>query len=295
MKKKNKSRIRRSRGERAFQIFAYLLVVFLVFICLYPFWHVLMASFSTASKVYSHVGLLLRPLGFTLDAYKVVFEQELLLSGYANTLFYLAVGIPLNVTLTALGAYFFSRKNVRFQSILFKYCLITMYISGGMIAFYLNLKDLGLLGTRWAMILCGCVNCYNIIILRTAFASIPDSLCDAAKMDGAGHVTILFRVVLPLSKASLTVIALYYGLTIWNSWFWHQIVNRDQSKWPLQAVLRKLLIESSAFAAEGGAEPAFLETARYAVIIVSMLPIIMIYPKIQKYFQKGAMIGAVKG
>lgn len=282
-------------GVRVFQIFAHILVAFLALICLYPFWYVLMASFSEAHLLYKHVGLLFAPLNFTLDAYKVVFEQELLLSGYANTLFYLMVNIPLDVTMTALGAYFFSRKDVYFKNFLFKYCLLTMYISGGMIAFYLNLKNLGLIGTRWGIILSFCVSCYNMIILRTAFASVPESLCDAARIDGAGHITTLFKVVLPLAKASIAVIALYYGVAIWNGWFWHQLVNRDQSRWPLQAVLRKLLIEDSSMAADGGAEAAFLETARYAVIVVSVVPVIMIYPWIQKHFTKGALIGAVKG
>jgi len=295
MKKKNTSKIKRSIGVQAFQIFAYLLVAFLALICLYPFWFVLMASFSTASEVYKHVGLLLKPLAFTLEAYEVVLEQELLLSGYANTLFYLCVNIPLNVTMTALGAYFFSRKNVYFQNILFKYCLLTMYISGGMIAFYLNLRDLGLLGSRWGVILSSCLSCYNMIILRTAFASIPDSLCDAARIDGAGHIATLFKVVMPLAKASIAVIALYYGVGIWNSWFWNQIITRDAKMWPLQAVLRKLLIEDADLAVDGGAELAFLETARYAVIVVSVVPVVMVYPWIQKYFHKGALIGAVKG
>ena len=294
MKKKNSSKIRRSLGERAFQVFAHILIVFLALICLYPFWYVLMASFSNASDLFRHTGLLFKPLKFTLDAYKVVLEEKLLFSGYANTFFYLGVGIPLSVFMTSLGAYFFSRKDLYFKNILFKYCLITMYISGGMIAFYLNLKDLGLLGTRLGPILCSCVSVYNMIILRTAFASIPDSLCDAAKIDGAGHISILLKVVLPLAKASIAVIGLYYGLSIWNSWFWHQMINRDQTRWPLQAVLRKLLIEDTSIAADQ-AEPAFLETARYAVIIVSTIPIIIIYPWLQKYFQKGALVGAVKG
>lgn len=295
MKKKNTSKIKRSKGERAFQVFAYLLVAFLALICLYPFWFVLMASFSKASEVYKHVGILLKPLSFTLEAYEVVFEQELLLSGYANTLFYLGVGIPLDVIMTALGAYFFSRKNVYFQSILFKYCLLTMYISGGMIPFYLNLKDLGLLGSHLGILLPFCLSCYNMIILRTAFASIPDSLCDAARIDGASHIATLFKVVLPLAKASIAVIALYYGVAIWNTWFWPQLVNHDSLMWPLQSVLRKLLIEDSSIAADGGAEAAFLETARYAVIVVSVVPVVMVYPWIQKYFHKGALIGAVKG
>lgn len=293
MKKKTSNKIKKSKGERAFQVFAYIFIAFLALICLYPFWYVVCASFSDAAQLFVNNGLLFKPLGFALDAYKTVLNEELLLTGYLNTFLLLGVGIPLNVTLTALGAYFFSRKNVLFQKPLFMYCLVTMYISGGMIPQYLNFQDLGMVGNRWGVILGFAMSCYNMIILRTAFSSVPDSLCDAAKIDGAGHLSTMFKVVLPLSKASIAVIAMYYGVGIWNGWFWSVMLTGSQQKWPLQAVLRTFLIESSVDG--GGGQLGYVETVRYAVIVVSVLPVLFIYPTLQKYFTKGVLVGAVKG
>ena len=293
MKTKTRSKIKRSKAQTAFQIFAYILVTFLALICLYPFWYVLMASFSDSLTLNRHVGLLFRPLGFTLAAYKEVFKQELLLSGYLNTFFYLGTKLPLQLIITSMGAYFFTRPNVYFKNFLFKYCLLTMYISGGMIATYLNLQDLNLLDTRLSMILMGALSCYNMIILRSSFSAIPESLSDAARIDGAGHFRTFWKVYLPLGKASIMVIALYYGVAIWDAWFWHQIVN-DKTKWPLQAVLRVLLMQDSSMS-DSSMGAAFLETARYAVIVISILPVVLIYPWIQKHFTKVTLAGAVKG
>ena len=293
MNKKNKTKIKRSRAHTAFLVFAYILITFLALICLYPFWYVVCASFSDALTLNAHQGLLFAPLKPTLAAYKAVLEQELLLSGYMNTLFYLATKLPLSVIVTAMGAYFFTRPNVYFRNFLFKYCLITMYISGGMIAFYLNFRDLGMLNTRWGMIVNGLVSCYNMIILRSSFMSIPESLSDAARIDGAGHLRTFWSVYLPLGKASIAVIALYYGVAIWDAWFWHQIIN-SKDKWPLQAVLRVLLLQDSSMS-DPSQSATFLETARYAVIVVSIIPIILVYPWIQKHFTKVTLAGAVKG
>lgn len=291
-KKKTGNKIKKSLGERVFQVFAHVLVAFLALICLYPFWYVVCGSFSDANQLFLNSGLLYKPLGFNLEGYKLVLKEELLFSGFANTLLLLVVGIPLNTTMTALGGYFFSRKNILFKDILFKYCLLTMYISGGMIPFYLNMKDLGMVGNRWGVILGFCMSCYYMIIMRTAFASVPDSLCDAAKIDGAGHMTTLFKVVLPLSKASIAVIAMYYFVGIWNGWFWSTMLTRDSKMWPLQAVLRKYLIEDSS-TDQGGL--GYGEVVRYAIVVISVLPILLIYPTLQKYFTKGVLVGAVKG
>jgi len=286
-------KIKVSLGQRIFTVFNYIFISLLVLLCFYPFWHVLTASFSDANLLFKHTGLLLKPLGFTLEAYKVVLEQELLISGYINIFFLLIVGIPLDLVITALGAYFFSRNDVYFKKPLFTFCLLTMYISGGMIPFYLNMRDLHLTNTLWGIVLAFCLSAYNMIILRTAFASVPESLCDAARIDGAGHITTLFRVVLPLSKASVAVIALYYGMSIWNGWFWSSTLISDQKKWPLQAVLRKLLIEDTSVA--GGGNMMNVETVRYAIIIVSIIPVLLVYPLLQKHFTKGVLVGAVKG
>jgi len=292
MDKKNSTGIKKSLGERIFQVFAHVLVAVLALTCLYPFWYVLCASFSDANKLFLNTGLLFKPLGFCVDAYKMLLKEELLFSGYFNTFLLLATGVPLGVVMTALGAYFFSRKDVLYQNILFKFCLLTMYISGGMIPTYLNFNKLGMVGNYWGVIIGFCMTCYYMIILRTAFASVPESLCDAARIDGAGHMSTLFKVVLPLSKASIAVIAMYYGISIWNSWFWPTLLTRDTAMWPLQAVLRKYLIEDSSV--DIGAL-GYGEVVRYAIVIISIIPILLVYPTLQKYFTKGVLVGAVKG
>ena len=291
-KKKVNNKIKKSLGERAFQVFAHVFVAVLALSCLYPFWYVVCGSLSNANQLFLNSGLLLKPLGFNTEAYKEILSDKLMWTGFGNTLLLLGVGIPLNTTMTALGGYFFSRKNILFKDILFKYCLLTMYISGGMIPFYLNMKELGMTGNRWGVVLGFCMSCYYMIIMRTAFASVPDSLCDAAKIDGAGHMKTLFSVVLPLSKASLAVIAMYYFVGIWNGWFWSTILTRDSSYWPLTAVLRKYLIEDSSNDAGGLGNG---EVFRYAVVVVSVVPILLIYPTLQKFFTKGVLVGAVKG
>lgn len=195
------------------------------------------------------------------------------------------------MVMTCLGAYFFSRKNVYFKKPLFLMILLTMYVQGGTIPFYLTLKDLHLTGTLWGVIIPAALSTYNMIVLRTAFESIPDSLSEAARIDGAGHLTILFKIVLPLSKASFAVIAMYYGMNIWNSWFWASTILQKESQLPLQSVLRNLLIVDEASAELG---VTVKETVKYATIIVSNIPVLFIYPFMQKYFTKGVMIGGVK-
>jgi len=284
-------KIKESIGVKIFKVFNYVLLSALALVCLYPFWHVLMASFSDSALLAKNIGLLLKPAGFSLEAYDIVLKENLLYTGFLNTMILLVVGIPLNMVMTCLGAYFFSRKNVYFKKPLFLMILLTMYVQGGTIPFYLTLKDLHLTGTLWGVIIPAALSTYNMIVLRTAFESIPDSLSEAARIDGAGHLTILFKIVLPLSKASFAVIAMYYGMNIWNSWFWASTILQKESQLPLQSVLRNLLIVDEASAELG---VTVKETVKYATIIVSNIPVLFIYPFMQKYFTKGVMIGGVK-
>lgn len=276
---------------KIFKIFRYVLISFLALICLYPFWYVVMASLSDGIKLMGHTGLLLVPTGFSWDAYKLVLEEKALYTGFYNTFILLIVGVPVNVIMTALGAYVMSRKNVFFKRPLTLFCMFTMYFSGGTIPFYLTLKDLNLLGNRFAVVIAFAISTYNMIILRTAFEGIPDSLVDAARIDGAGHLRTLFKVVLPLSKATLAVIAMYYGMSTWNAWFWSSTILRDESKLPLQAVLRNMIIEDTA---GGDTEILTLVTVKYSTIVVSLIPVLFVYPFMQKYFTKGVLIGGVK-
>jgi len=285
-------KIKESFGVKAFRAFDYAFISFLVLICLYPFWHVLMASLSDPYLFLGHAGVLLKPVGFSLEAYKTVLSDVRVYTGFGNTLLYLVMGIPLSLVLTISGAYFMSRKGMFFKTPIILYCLFTMYISGGLIPTYLNLKDLGMTGHRWSVIIPFCLTTYNMIIMRTAFDSVPESLSDAARIDGAGHMTIMFRVMLPVCKATVAVISMYYGMNIWNRWFWEDRLLDSQTKWPLQVVLRSFILEENS---NGQVDVFEVATVKYAIIIVALVPVLIVYPMLQKFFTKGVMLGSVKG
>lgn len=278
--------------------------------------YVIFASFSDPSRFLANSGALIAPLGFTTAAYERAFVHPQLVSGFLNTLFIVVVGTTLSVIVTALGAYFLSRKNVLWKKPISFLIVFTMFFSGGLIPLYFVVRDFGLylptiqstgivfkkftiFNSLWALILPTLVSTYNLIVLRSGFESIPDSLEESARIDGAGHMTILFKIVLPLAKASIAVIVLYYGVSIWNGWFNASIFIQDSSKYPLQLVLRQILLindtSSMTSGVDSGDQLAISETIKYAVIVLAMLPIICVYPFLQKYFVKGVMVGAVKG
>lgn len=292
-------KVKRSKGERIFSVFNYIFLAIIMVICIYPVWYVAMASFSDSNMLTQHFGLLLKPVGFSTDAYKKVFQNPMILRGYGNTLFILVAGVFLDLVMTSLGAYFLSRKRVMFKQPIMMLIIFTMFFSGGMIPFYLNLKDLHLTNSIWGLIVPFMINTYNLVILRTSFESIPDSLIEAAQIDGAGHFKILLQIVLPLSKAILAVMVLYYGVSIWNSWFWASAIIRTREMYPLQVILREILMQNDVSSMNAGSSAIDAEaigmTIKYATIMVATVPILCIYPMLQKHFTKGAMIGAVKG
>ena len=289
----------KTTGRRVFEIFNTLFMVFMIFVCLYPMIYVFFASLSNSDMLMAHRGILLKPLGANLDSYRAVMKNKLIFSGYRNTLFILVVGVAINLLMTSLGAYFLSRKNVMLKGVIMGMITFTMFFSGGLIPMYLTVKNLHLLNTLWSLILPGAISTYNMIILRTSFAAIPDTLEEAAQIDGAGHIRILFQIVLPLSKSIIAVMILYYGVGYWNGWFNASIYLDERHLFPLQLVLREILLANDTSALTQGAgladEISIDETVKYAVIIVSTLPILCIYPFMQKYFDKGVMIGALKG
>lgn len=291
-------KIKRSKGEKIFSVFNYIFLSFIMLICFYPVWYVLMASFSDSNLLMQHSGLLFRSLGFNVDAYVKVFQNPMILRGYANTLFILVVGVVFDIIMTSLGAYFLSRKNIMFKKPIILLIMFTMFFSGGMIPFYLNLRDLHLTRTLWGLIIPFMISTYNMIILRTSFESLPDSLIEAAQIDGASHYRILARIVLPLSKAIIAVMVLYYGVGIWNAWFWASAIIRDREQYPLQVILREILLQNDVGSMSTGVSVADQEavgmTIKYATIVVATVPILCIYPFLQRYFTKGVMIGAVK-
>ena len=296
-------RIRRTASEFVFDCFNHVFMVFWAVIALYPLLYVLFASLSDAGRLARHRGLILYPFGIHFDAYRRAFQNPLIVSGYKNTIIVVVLGTLLNLLMTALGAYFLSRKNVLWKTPVMVMLVITMYFGGGLIPGFLVVRALGMVGSLAALIIPSAVSAFNIIVMRTAFQSIPDSLEDAAVIDGAGHISILFRVILPISKAILAVMALWYGVDRWNAWYSAAIYLSKKEMWPIQLVLRDVLIQNThgksldqMVADVNTAESAQIaETIKYALIIIATVPILCIYPFFQKHFVKGVMIGSLKG
>ena len=278
------------------------ITLLLVAMVLYPLILVVSSSVSDPIAVASGEVLLL-PKGFTLDGYKRVFQDDGILIGYANTFFYAIVGTLINLCVTIPAGYVMSKTEVPGVKVIMMLFLFTMYFSGGMIPSFLLVRSLGLYNTRWVLLILGAFSVYNCIICRSFFAGIPKELEEAAFIDGSSYFKTFVTIVLQLSKALLGVMVLYFAVGHWNSYFNAMIYTYDQKIQPLQLVLRRILVleQSSAEMVSGGgdelaAERQYLAALiKYAVIIVSSLPLMIIYPFLQKYFAKGTMIGAVKG
>lgn len=293
-----KGRIRKGPADITFDVVNVLIMVALMIATLYPFLYVLFASVSDPAPLLQHRGILLWPLGFSLKAYKLVFDNSQIMIGYANTIFYVVVGTALNVALTALGAYALSRRKVMWKKPIMLGIVFTMFFSGGLVPRYLLIHDLGLLNTRWALIFPTAISVFNLIIMRTAFQGIPESLEESARIDGANDFTILLRIVLPLSLPVMAVITLFYAVYHWNSYFDAMIFLHDHNLFPLQLILREILITNDTTNAMTGIVSGdryrIGEAVKYAVIIVATVPILFLYPFLQRYFVKGVMIGSLK-
>ena len=285
--------------SRLFDVINYLFLGILTILFLYPMWHVLMGSLSVPFELYTHSGLIFWPLGnFSLAGYKHVFSNVNLVVGYQNTIFYVVVGTLCNVLITILGAYVLSRRELALKKLYSLMVVFTMYFGGGLIPTFLVVKGLGLLDSRWALILPGLVGTWNMIVMRTSFKAIPPSLEESARIDGANDFTILFRIIAPVAKATIAVMILFYAVGHWNSWFNAAIYLTDRGKYPLQLFLREILLISTANNEFGDlemGEALFLEKSiRYGMIIISTIPILCIYPFVQRYFMKGVMMGSIK-
>ena len=299
MRRGDKKNCRMTTGQRVFDVFNMIFLILLCVVMFYPMWHVVVASFSKAGDLLQHNGVLLKPIGFTFDAYKSMLKHPLIMSGYMNSIFLLVSSVAVSMVLTTICAYVLSRKGVMWNKFFNKMIVVTMFVSGGMIAAYLLVaRTLGLRDTYWALVLPHAISVHNMIIMRTAFQGIPDSLVEAAEIDGASHWQIMWKVIIPLSKATLAVITLYYSVAVWNSWFNASIYLASREKYPLQLVLREILIANNTDAMAGNAgqdQASIAETIKYATIVAATIPILCIYPFLQKHFTKGVMIGAVKG
>lgn len=291
--------VKRSLQEKTFNLVNGLLMWFMIIITLYPVVYVLFGSLSDSNALLRHSGLLLGPLKPNIKAYLLVFKNPMILRSYANTLFIVIVGTCLNLAMTSIGAFFLSRKNVLWKNAVMFSIIFTMFFSGGMIPFYLTVKSVGLMGSLWAVVVPFAINTFNLILMRTSFAAIPDSLEESARIDGANDIVVLLRIILPMSMPVIAVMTLYYGVERWNGWFYSMVFLQNRSLYPLSLILREILILSDLDSMTAGMstldQASIGEAVKYATIVVATLPILFVYPFLQRFFVKGVMIGALKG
>ena len=286
----------RDPGRRLLTFLNYFLITLVALLCLYPIIHVLAASFSDPLRLIRHRGLLFWPDGYSLKGYETVLHNPSILTGYANTLFYVVAGTAINMFLTLLGAYALSRSGWPFRKLFVFLFVFTMYFSVGIVPTFMLVKGLGMLNTRWAIILPTAVNTWNLIVMRTSFAGVPNELQESAYIDGASDLRILFQIYVPVCKATMAVMVLFYTVEHWNAWFTSMIYQTDANLYPLQMFVRDILLYDGAGGTTEDANAIYLkELTKYAVIIVTIVPILCVYPFVQKSFVKGVMLGSVKG
>lgn len=267
-------------------------------IIIIPFWNVLVVSFAT-QKEYADHPLMLFPKNPTLESYRYLFRDNKIWQGYVNTFKLLLMGLPLSVFLTTTMAYGLSRKSFPGKKLFIYLVVFTMIFNGGIVPMYLVMKQLELTGTLWAVTFSTCFSVFNMILMMNYFQTIPDSLMESARLDGGGDWTILWKIVLPLSKPIIATITLFYGVSIWNEWYDAMIFLRKANMLPLQNVLRSIIQETEistsatgSMAAMGG--PRFDDGIKMAAVFLTMIPIMCFYPLLQKHFTKGLLVGAVK-
>lgn len=292
--------LQRTRGQKIFAVFNTIGMILLSIIFILPIWHVAMGSISDPLKVSANTGLILKPLGApTLGGYKLVLQNNLIFNSYGNTLIYVICATSFGLILNILAAYVMSRRNLMFKGIIVFLVTFTMIFNGGLIPTYMIVRNLGMLDTRWALIIPASVTAYNIILMRTSFAEIPEEMLEAARIDGAGNFRILWQIIVPVSKSIIAVIVLFYAIQHWNSWFNASIYLTKRELYPLQLTLREIVLLASenniVAEADGQDVEIYRPLIKYATIMVSVIPMMVIYPFVQKYFVTGVMIGSVKG
>ena len=300
-----RSRIKRCREDVIYDAVIFVILTVVLVIVAYPLWWVIISSISDPAAV-SAGRVLWKPVGFTLKGYGEVFENRQVMRGFVNSVLYTVCGVAVNLTVTLPTAYALSRDKFSGKTIITLFYIVTMFFGGGMIPTYLVVKNMGMLDSMWALILPGCLSVYNMIVARTFFKmNISQELYEAAEIDGCTQGRFFFSIALPLSSAIVAILVLYYGVGHWNSYFSALLYISDQDKYPLQLVLRNILITNqsalaqTATTAEARAalreKQELINVMKYSLIIISSLPVLAIYPFVQKHFVKGVMIGSVKG
>lgn len=287
----------RSVSAKVFEAVVHIVMICVVLLTLLPVIHVISISFSSAAAI-SRGDVGLWPVEFSVSAYTAIFKSGNVPRSFLNSVYYTALGTAINMLLTTMMAYPLSRTYLTFRKFYNVLVLITMFFSGGLIPTFLTVKNLGLYNTVWAIALPGAISTWNLIIMRTFFMGLPAELEESAQLDGANDFTIFARIILPLSKASIATIALFYGVGHWNNWFSGMIYFKNSKSYPLQTILRSIVINSEVsdeITVDEVINSISAEGIKYSTLVVSMVPMMVVYPFIQKYFVKGVMIGSLKG
>jgi len=295
----------RSTSDKVFDAVLFIVLSLIFIVILYPLYFILISSVSDPIAV-SQGKVLFVPIGFTLDGYTAVFRVNSVINGYLNSLIYTVTGVSINLLCTVPTGYALSRKDFFARKPITLFYLLTMFISGGLYPTYMVVRDTGLLNSLWALVIPGAIWVYNLIVCRTFFiTNIPDELRDAARIDGCGNTRFFAGIVLPLSSAIIAIMVLYYGVGHWNSYFSALIYINDRDKWPLQMELRTILLQNAMNASravmnerelqEKARLQAIADLMKYSLIIVACVPMMILYPFVQKHFVRGVMIGSVKG
>ncbi len=300
----NNRAIKQTGSDRLYDIVIFILTSLVLLIIIYPLWFVIIASLSNSSEVISG-NVILLPKGFSLEAYGKVLQDRNIMTGYRNTIIYTVAGTLLNLVGTIAIAYPLSRRDFVGRRTISIILVFTMFFNGGLIPTYLVYQQINLINSPWVMIIPGMVNVYNMIVMRSFFESLPYEMHEAAFIDGCGNMKIIFRIILPLSMPIIAVMTIFYGVMHWNEYFNALVFISEQELKPLQLILRDILITNTSRVSDmmsGGSidtgEMDRIRTAesiKYAVAIVSTIPVLCLYPFFQKYFSKGVMIGAIKG
>ncbi len=292
---------RRSTGEKIFAVFNTIFLILLCMIFFLPVWHVAMGSISDPLKVAATSGLYIKPVGkVTLGGYRLILQNSTILRAYGNTIIYVVAATTFGLILNILAAYVMSTKGLMFGKAFALFVVFTMIFNGGLVPTFMVVNKLGMMDTRWALIIPGALSAYNIIIMRTSFSEIPREMLDAASIDGASEFKILTSIILPVSKSIIAVIILFYAVQHWNAWFNAALyLQKSRDLYPLQLTLREIVLqatENSIVAdADGQDVMIYRPLIKYATIMISIIPMMVLYPFVQKYFVSGVMIGAVKG
>ena len=293
--KKRKNKIQIPTGSKIFDIFNYIFLSIVGILTLYPFWDAFVVSLSPIEE-YLKTSIHLWPTKISIEPYSYMLNLRELWISYWNTIIVTVVGTSLNMLMTIMTAYVLSKKDLKGQRIIMFFIIFTMMFSGGLIPLYIVIKNLKMMNSLAALIIPTAMSTYNLIILRNFFYSIPQSLEEAAMIDGCSEIGILFKIVIPISKPAITTITLFYAVTNWNQFFSAVLYIYDKNKWPLQLFLRSLLFEND-MAYQAGGESLFMlgQPMKMAAVMMAVIPIMCVYPFFQKHFTKGVMLGAVKG